>query len=70
MPLDLDSPYQISKVVGEFYGIYYHPPRVPYGAGALPERVRAGRDPRRRPLARNLGDGLAQRDARPSSTAR
>ena len=24
MPLDLDSPYQISKVVGEFYSIYYH----------------------------------------------
>ena len=24
MPLDLDSPYQISKVVGEFYSVYYH----------------------------------------------
>jgi nucleoside-diphosphate-sugar epimerase len=24
VPLDLDSPYQISKVVGEFYSIYYH----------------------------------------------
>ena len=23
-PLDLDSPYQISKVVGEFYSVYYH----------------------------------------------
>ncbi len=24
VPLDLDSPYQISKVVGEFYSAYYH----------------------------------------------
>jgi nucleoside-diphosphate-sugar epimerase len=24
IPLDLDSPYQISKVVGEFYSVYYH----------------------------------------------
>ncbi len=24
VPLDLDSPYQISKVVGEFYAVYYH----------------------------------------------
>ena len=24
MPLDLDSPYQISKVVGKFYAVYYH----------------------------------------------
>jgi nucleoside-diphosphate-sugar epimerase len=24
VPLDLDSPYQISKVVGEFYSVYYH----------------------------------------------
>ena len=24
MSLDLDSPYQISKVVGEFYSVYYH----------------------------------------------
>ncbi len=24
MSLDLDSPYQISKVVGEFYSDYYH----------------------------------------------
>ena len=24
MPLDMDSPYQISKVVGEFYAVYYH----------------------------------------------
>lgn len=23
-PFDLDSPYQISKVVGEFYAVYYH----------------------------------------------
>jgi len=23
-PFDLDSPYQISKVVGEFYSVYYH----------------------------------------------
>ena len=25
VPLDLDSPYQISKVVGEFYSVYYSP---------------------------------------------
>jgi UDP-glucose 4-epimerase len=24
VPLDLDSPYQISKVVGEFYSVYFH----------------------------------------------
>ncbi|CAN5232015.1 SDR family oxidoreductase [soil metagenome] len=24
LPLDLDSPYQISKLVGEFYSVYYH----------------------------------------------
>ncbi len=24
VPVDLDSPYQISKVVGEFYSVYYH----------------------------------------------
>jgi UDP-glucose 4-epimerase len=24
VPLDLDSPYQISKLVGEFYSVYYH----------------------------------------------
>jgi nucleoside-diphosphate-sugar epimerase len=24
IPLDLDTPYQISKVVGEFYSVYYH----------------------------------------------
>lgn len=24
VPIDLDSPYQISKVVGEFYSVYYH----------------------------------------------
>jgi nucleoside-diphosphate-sugar epimerase len=24
VPLDLDSPYQISKVVGEFHSVYYH----------------------------------------------
>jgi nucleoside-diphosphate-sugar epimerase len=24
VPFDLDSPYQISKVVGEFYSVYYH----------------------------------------------
>jgi UDP-glucose 4-epimerase len=24
VPLDLDSPYQISKVAGEFYSVYYH----------------------------------------------
>ena len=71
VPLDLDSPYQISKVVGEFYSVYYHhAARAADRACALPERLRTGRDPRRRPVARNAGDGLAQRDARPSSTAR
>ncbi len=30
VPLDLDSPYQISKVVGEFYSVYYcHRHRLP-----------------------------------------
>jgi nucleoside-diphosphate-sugar epimerase len=30
VPLDLDSPYQISKVVGEFYSVYYnHQHRLP-----------------------------------------
>src|SRR5207237_7355927 len=24
VPFDLDSPYQISKVAGEFYSVYYH----------------------------------------------
>jgi NAD dependent epimerase/dehydratase family len=24
VPFELDSPYQISKVVGEFYSVYYH----------------------------------------------
>ncbi|MCH7534805.1 MAG: NAD-dependent epimerase/dehydratase family protein, partial [Bacteroidetes bacterium] len=24
VPIELDSPYQISKVVGEFYSVYYH----------------------------------------------
>jgi nucleoside-diphosphate-sugar epimerase len=24
VPFDLDSPYQISKIVGEFYSVYYH----------------------------------------------
>ena len=62
--LDLDSPYQISKVVGEFYAVYYHRAARPADrAGALPERLRPRRDPRRRPLARDAGDRLAQRHA-------
>ena len=57
MPLDLDSPYQISKVVGEFYSVYYHRQDGPADrAGALPERLRPGRDPRRRPLARDASN--------------
>ena len=71
VPLDLDSPYQISKVVGEFYSVYYHQPaRAADRARALPERLRPRRDPRRRPLARHARDGLAQRRRRRSSTAR
>ena len=64
VPLDLDSPYQISKVVGEFYSVYYHHRHgLADRARALPERLRPGRDPRRRPVARNAGDGVAERDA-------
>jgi len=49
--LDLDSPYQISKVVGEFYSVYYNrmaglptaraKSSVP-GAGAGPRRLSGG----------------------------
>ncbi len=63
VPLDLDSPYQISKVVGEFYSVYYHRARAADRARALPERLRPRRDPRRRALARHARDGLAQRHA-------
>ena len=44
--------------------------RAADGSCALPERLRPGRDPRRRAMARNAGDGVAQRDARRSSTGR
>ena len=64
VPLDLDSPYQISKVVGEFYSRLLPPAARPADrARALPERLRAGRDARRRAVARHAGDGLAQRHA-------
>ena len=53
MPLDLDSPYQISKVVGEFYSVYYHRhdglPTVRarfqnvYGPGEIARRGRVAR---------------------------
>ena len=48
--LDLDSPYQISKIVGEFYSVYYHQRHgLPDRARAVPERLRPAGDPRRRP---------------------
>ena len=60
----LDSPYQISKMIGEYYSNYYFsPPRAADGEGALPERLRPGRGARRRPLARDRQHGLAQRHA-------
>ena len=50
----LDSPYQISKIIGEFYGNYYfNAARAAVREGALPERLRPGRGARRRPLARH-----------------
>ena len=62
--LDLDSPYQISKIVGEFYSVYYHRstgcPTVRarfqnvYGPGEI---LGAGT------LARHAATGLAQRHA-------
>ena len=70
VPLDLDSPYQISKVVGEFYSVYYHrAARPPDREGAVPERLRPRRGARA-PVA-----GAAHRppsgatSRRPSSTA-
>ena len=60
--LYLDSPYQISKIIGEYYSNYYFGRHgLPVGQGALPERLRPGRDPRRRALARHGQHGLAQR---------
>ena len=62
--LYLDSPYQISKIIGELYGeLLLHAPRPAGGEGALPERLRAGRGARRRPLARHGQHGVAQRHA-------
>ena len=62
--LDLDSPYQISKIVGEYYcELLLTAARPADGQGALPERLRPGRDPRRRALARDPAHGLAQRHA-------
>ena len=71
MPLDLDSPYQISKVVGEFYCVL-----LPQHFGLPTVRARfqnvygPGEIARRRRLARHPRDGLAQRRRRRSSTAR
>ncbi len=58
----LDSPYQISKIVGEFYSQLL-PPRhgLPIVKARFQNVYGPGRDPRRRPLARDAGHGLAQR---------
>ncbi len=59
-----DSPYSISKLIGEMYGNYYFtPPQAAVRQGAVSERLWPRRDPRRRPLARHAAHGLAQRDA-------
>ena len=56
----LDSPYQISKIIGEYYSNYYFARHgVPDGQGALPERLRARRGARRRRVARDAEHGLA-----------
>ncbi len=69
--LYLDSPYQISKIIGEYYSNYYlGAPRPAGRQGPLPERLR----PRARCWAR--GAGAAQptpsgaTSPRPSSTRR
>jgi nucleoside-diphosphate-sugar epimerase len=79
-----DSPYSISKLIGEMYGNYYftryklpfvrarfqnvYGPGEILGAGqwrgtphTVSERVRAGRNPRRRAVARHAAHGVAQR---------
>jgi hypothetical protein len=67
----LDSPYQISKIIGELYGNYYTSRlRAAVRQGALSERLRPGRGARRRALARHGQHRLAQRHARRSSIAR
>ena len=64
MPLDLDSPYQISKVVGEFYSVYYH---RQHGLPTVRARFQNIYGPREilgaGRLARHAGDGLAERHA-------
>lgn len=46
--LYLDSPYQISKIVGKMYANYYFMQNgLARGEGPLPERVRTRRDSRR-----------------------
>ena len=57
-----DSPYSISKLIGEMYGNYYFAaPRAAVREGAVPERLWSGRNPRRRALARNAAHRVAQR---------
>ena len=58
----LDSPYQISKIIGEYYSNYYFTRHgLAGGEGTLSERVRPRRDPRRRTLARTPQHRVAQR---------
>ena len=70
VPLDLDSPYQISKVVGEFYAVYYHSRH-----GCRPcARASRTSTARARSSARGSGAGRPRRcggtSRRRSSTAR
>ncbi len=70
VPLDLDSPYQISKVVGEFYSVYYHR-RTACRPCARGFRTSTGRARSSAPGAgaapRRRSGGMS---CRPSSTAR
>ena len=59
-----DSPYSISKLIGEMYGNYYFTAlQDAVCAGTLPERLWTGRDIGRRTVARHGTYGVAQRDA-------
>ena len=46
----------------DVWQLLFQPLRAAVCEGALPERVRPGRDPRRRTLARHAAHGMAQRD--------
>ena len=71
VPLDLDSPYQITKVVGEFYSVYYH---QRHGLPTVRARFQNVYGPRRDARRRASGAGRPPRSGatsrRRSSTAR